>query len=220
MNKQVLIIGGKTQTKSLAESLLMKKYEVTVINEDYHFCKLLSEINGIEVIHGNGGKPYVLEDANVGEFDIAIAMNDSDADNLIIGELCKYYGVKKVIAVISDPKKTDFFYRMGIDSVVCATTAIAGILEQQAIMDELATIVPIGEGRIRLTEVTVPNDSPIIGETLAAIPFPKNVIIGCILRENGSIVPSGDTRIADNDTLLLITRKEDEGKAIKIITGR
>ena len=35
MNKRIYIIGGKTQARSLAESLNMKKYDVTVTNPPY-----------------------------------------------------------------------------------------------------------------------------------------------------------------------------------------
>lgn len=44
-----------------------------------------------------------------------------------------------------NPKKTEFFYSMGIDSVVCAINVVAGIIEQQAFMDEMATRIPAGK---------------------------------------------------------------------------
>ena len=53
------------------------------------------------------------------------------------------------------PKKTEFFYSMGIDSVVCAINVVAGIIEQQAFMDEMATRIPLGSGRVGITEVFI-----------------------------------------------------------------
>ena len=50
MNKRIYIIGGKTQARSLAESLNMKKYDVTVINKDENFCQRLAEAEGINVV--------------------------------------------------------------------------------------------------------------------------------------------------------------------------
>ena len=44
MNKRIYIIGGKTQARSLAESLNMKKYDVTVINKDEKFCQRIKGI--------------------------------------------------------------------------------------------------------------------------------------------------------------------------------
>jgi trk system potassium uptake protein len=66
---------------------------------------------------------------------------------LIICELCKKkYNVKKTVALVNDPKKTDFFHQMGIDSVVCAVNAITNIIEQQVFLDGIASLIPIGEG--------------------------------------------------------------------------
>ena len=220
MNKHILIVGGRSQARSLAESLINKKYRVTIINDDYDYCTLLTDIDKLNIIHGDGSKPYVLEDANVATCDIAIVLGDHDTDNLIICELCQHFGVKKTVAVVNDPKKTDFFYKMGVSSVVCANNAITSIIEQQAIMDELATVVPIGEGRVRLTEVVVPDESPIIGKRLAEIGLPQHSVIGCILRGDASIVPRGDTTVERDDTLLLISSSDDEPRAIRIITGR
>ncbi len=221
MRENILIIGGRTQARSLAESLLKRKHVVTIISDEYDFCLTLSSIQGLNVINGNGSKPYVLEDANVGDFDVAIAMTTHDADNLVICELCKYYGVKKVVAVVNDPKKLDFFYKMGVDSAVCTTTAISNIIEQQAVVDEIGTIIPTTDERIRINEVTVPKFSPIIGKDLSEIKLPREVIVGCILRGSESIVPHGSTIIKENDTLLLISSESsNESEAIKRILGK
>ena len=133
MKTRVLLVGGRSKAKSLATSLLRKGYQVTVINDTYEDCLKLAEIDKLIVINGDGTRPFVLEDASAGDADIAIALTSKDEDNLVICELCKKrFHVKKTVALLTDPKKTDFFYKMGIDSVVCAITAITGIIEQQA----------------------------------------------------------------------------------------
>ncbi len=137
MKRRAILVGGIRKAKSLAASLIKKGYQVTVINDDIHRCQLLAENEKISVINGDGSKPFVLEDANAYNADIVIALTERDDDNLVICELCKKkFNVKKAVTLISDPKKTDFFYKMGVDSVVCATSAISGIIEQQTFMDE------------------------------------------------------------------------------------
>ena len=221
MKKRVLLIGGFSKTKSLANSLMKKGYHVTAINSDINDCKSLAEIDNLTVLNGDGSKPYILEDANAYNMDIAIALTDRDDDNLVICELCKKkFQVKKTVALISDPKKTEFFYRMGIDSVVCAITAIAGIIEQQAFLDEMVTLIPVGEGRLRIVQVPIPQTAPAVGKKLWELSLPKDVIIGCVLRGDKNIVPRGDTRILAGDVLILISIDEHETAAIRELTGR
>ncbi len=221
MKTKVLLVGGRSKAKSLAVSLINKGYQVTVINDTLEDCVKLSEIDRLTVIHGDGTRPFVLEDASAQDADIAISMTAKDEDNLVICELCKKkFQVKKTVALLTDPKKTDFFYKMGIDSVVCAITAITGIIEQQAFVDKITTLIPIGEGRVNIAEVPIPGTSPAVGKKLWEINLPKEVIVGCILRGDTTMVPRGDTRILAGDMLVLISSDKQEMAAIQELTGR
>ncbi|OCN00978.1 potassium transporter TrkA [Clostridium sp. W14A] len=221
MKTRVLLIGGRNKAKSLASSLINKGYHVTVINDTYEDCMKLAEVEKLTVINGDGTRPFVLEDANAGDADIAIALTSKDEDNLVVCGLCKKkFHVKKTVALLTDPKKTDFFYKMGIDSVVCAISAITGIIEQQTFMDKIATLVPIGEGRVSIAEVPIPGTAPAVGKKLWEINLPKQVVIGCILRGDMTMVPRGDTRILAGDMLVLISSDKQEMAAIQELTGR
>lgn len=221
MKIRVFLIGGFHKTRSLAISLIKKGYRVTAINGDMKVCNALSEIDKLTVFHGDGSKPFILEDANAYNADIAIALTDQDDDNLVICELCKKkFNVKKTVALISDPKKTEFFYRMGIDSVVCAITVISNVIEQHAFMDEITTLMPIGEGSIQIAQVPITGTAPAVDKKLWELNLPKEVIIGCILRGDKSMIPRGDTRILAGDILVLISSYEHEAEAIKELTGR
>ena len=221
MKERILLIGGFKRTKSLAASLIKKGYLVTAINIDPGNCKALAEIEKLNVFNGDGSKPFVLEDANAYNADIAIALTERDEDNLVICELCKKkFNVRKTVAVITDPQKTEFFYRMGIDSVVCAISAIAGIIEQQAFLNEMATLVPVGDGRIRIAQVPISQTAPAVDKKLWELSLPKDVIIGCMLRGDKSMIPRGDTRILSGDILVLISTDEHELAAVRELTGR
>ncbi len=220
MKTKVLLVGGRSKAMSLAASLIIKGYQVTVINETYEDCMKLAEINKLAVIKGDGTKPFVLEDASAGDADIAIALTSKDEDNLVICELCKKrFHVKKTVALLTDPKKMDFFYKMGIDSVVCAIMGITLIIEQKALVDKIATLVPIGEGRVSIAELPIAAAAPAVGKKLWEINLPKQVIIGCILRGDTALVPRGDTRILAGDMLVLISSDKQEMAAIKELTG-
>ena len=221
MKERILLIGGFNRTKSLAASLIKKGYQVTAINNDIANCRALAEIDKLTVFNGDGSKPFVLEDANAYNAGIAIALTERDEDNLVICELCKKkFNVKKTVAVISDPQKTEFFYRMGIDSVVCAISAIAGIIEQQAFLNEIATLVPVGNGCIKIAQIPISQTAPAVDKKLWELSLPKDVIIGCILRGDKSMIPRGDTRILSGDVLVLLSTDEHELAAVRELTGR
>ena len=220
MKGNVLLVGGRSKAKSLAQSLLKKGYRVTVINNDLPDCEKLAENEKLTVIHGDGTKPFVLEDAGAGNMELVIALTPRDEDNLVVCELCKKkFRVSKTLSLLSDPQKTDFFYKMGVDSVVCAISAVTSIIEQQAFMEEMAKAIPIGEGRVQLLEVPITETDPAAQKQVWEINLPKEVIIGCILRRDQTLIPRGDTRILAGDILVLISGKEQEEIAILELKG-
>lgn len=220
MKGNVLLVGGRSKAKALAQSLLKKGYRVTVINKDLPDCQKLVENEKLTVIHGDGTKPYVLEDAGAGNMELVIALTPRDEDNLVVCELCKKkFRVSKTLSLLSDPQKTDFFYKMGVDSVVCAISAVTSIIEQQAFMEEMAKAIPIGEGRVQLLEVPITETDPAAQKQVWEINLPKEVIIGCILRRDQTLIPRGDTRILAGDMLVLISGNEQEEIAILELKG-
>ncbi len=221
MKKRVVLIGGHNKARSLAMSLGEQGYEVTAINKDRSHCRALAKIPHVEVFYGDGTKPYVLKNASVYDFDIAIALSGRDDDNLIICELCKKeYNVKKTVALIGDPDKTNFFHLMGVDSVVCEIAMITSIIERQAFLDEIAMLVPIGDGRIKISQVAIPADAPVAGRRLMDISLPKNVLIGCIMRGDTGMIPRGDSKILAGDVVVVISSDEHESLATNVLTGR
>lgn len=220
MKQNVLLVGGRSKAKSLAQSLIQKGYQVTIVNSCYADCEKLAENEKLTVIHGDGTKPYVLEDAGAGHMDIAIALTSKDEDNLVICELCKKkFLIPKTLSLLSDPQKTDFFYQIGVDRVICAISAVTNIIEQQAFMEEMAKVIPLGEGRVRIMEIPITENDPAAQKQIWEINLPKEVIIGCILRQNQTLIPRGDTRILAGDILVLISGNEQEEIALLELKG-
>lgn len=219
-SKNVLLIGGRSKAAAMAGSLLERGYNVTAINSTYEDCLALAAIKGLTVIHGDGTRPYVLDEAGASDCDIAIALSSKDADNLVACKLCKNeFGIKKTVSLVGDPKKTEFFSKMGVDRVVCAVSAVTGIIQQQAFIDEMTNVVSIGMGRVQIVEVQINGESPVEGKKLWEITLPKESIVGCILRGDETLIPRGDTRILAGDTLVVLAGNGQELDAIKILTG-
>lgn len=222
LREKILLIGGRSKAKALALSLINQGYHVTVINDSLEHCKQLAEIDDdIYVYHGDGTKPYVLDEAGASEVDIAIALTNRDQDNLVACQMCKRnFNVKKTVALVSDPAKIEFFRQMGVDSVVCAISTVTSIIQQQAFINDMVNIIPVGYGKVQICEVYIPEDSPIKDKKLWEIDLPNEVVVGCILRQDQAIIPKGNTRIAANDTLVVIAGNGQEMEAIEILTGK
>ena len=221
MKSRIFLIGGYNKAIFLANSLIKKGYSVTAINKDSERCVSLASIDKLTVFNGDGSMPYVLEEANVYNADIVIALTNRDDDNLVICELCKKrFRVKKTVALITDPKKTDFFYRMGIDSVVCAVTTIASVIEQHIVINDFSRMISLDDSGIKVSLLPIADGAPAVNKKIRDLGLPKQAIIGCVQRGDKNMIPHGDTRIHAGDVLVLITLDELESMTTRELTGR
>lgn len=132
MKKRALLIGGFDKARSLAEDLNGMGYGVTMINADQGDCLELAQMDFVTVIHGDGTRPDALREAGAQDVHLAVALTPRDADNLVACQLCKKrFGAKRTVALLVDPKKADFFSRMGVDAVICAVASIESAIRQQ-----------------------------------------------------------------------------------------
>ena len=70
----------------------------------------------------------------------------------------------------------------------------------------------------QIVEVEIGQKDPSVSRQIWEIDLPKEVIIGCILRGDQSLIPRGDTRITEGDVLLIITSDKSKLDQIKELT--
>ena len=85
-------------------------------------------------------------------------------------------------------------------------------------MDEMMKMIPLEEGRLHIAEAAILHNSTLIGKKLWELNLPKEIIIGCILRGNQSLIPRGDTSVKEGDILLMITSDKQKLNAVKALT--
>lgn len=217
----IVMVGGRKKIDFLAKSLLAKKHKITLIHDNENYCRYLARTHNTQVVCGDGSNLYILEDANIQDADIVIALTPNDADNLVICQLAKkVYGVKRVFSTVSNPKNVDVFKKLGINSAISSTYIVAGLIEQMAAIDEICDLMPLEQGIIVVMEIMVRGNYPVCGKNLAALDIPEQAIIGCIVRGFNSIIPKGKTIIQAEDKLIILSPPHVQREIIKLIVGR
>ena len=213
--RNILLVGGRTKAQALAASLVCRGFQVMIVNREPKDCDVLAADGRFSVFCGDGTKPFVLEDIGADQADMAIALTARDEDNLVICQLCKKrFGVTKTVALVSDPKKIAFFHAMGIDSAVCAVSTLTSVIEQHALIDEITGIIPVGDGRVQILELTLEADDYATHRQVQTLNLPRDVILGTILRADQIVIPRGDTALLPHDHLVILTTPNREKEVI------
>lgn len=217
---KIVVAGGREEADFLIGSLLSKKNKVKVINEDKNYSKYLAEKHNISVLNGDSSKEYILEDANVFNYDVLIALTNNDADNFVTCQIAKKkFNVKKVVCTVTNPINVEVFEKLGINTVISSTYSVAKLLEQATTLENLVNTLSSEDNAFSMSEIIINDNARCVGMRLYEIKLPSQARIACVIHKEKMVIPTGQTMINVGDRVLLLSAKECHDEAIKIISG-
>lgn len=216
---KVIIVGGGKTIYFLCRHFTARGYEVVIINRDRNECMQLARKLSALVVRGDGSDTTVLNEAGARDADVVLAITPYDQDNLVICQLAAMqFGVPRAVALANDPDNERIFEQLG----VCAfstTQIVSSLIEGRASLEQIINLLPVGQGRVNVTEVVLDADSPIAGKFLKDVALPQNALIAVAIRNDRPIVPRGANQLLAGDRLVLITLPENHSEVLKALMG-
>jgi trk system potassium uptake protein TrkA len=216
---KVIIVGGGKTLYFLCRSFVAKGYEVILVTREREECVELARQLSAVVFCGDGSDPKILKEAGAMGADAVLAITAKDQDNLVICQLARLqFGVSRVIALANDPDNVDIFRKLDV-SAFSTTHIVSNLIAQHASFEQITSSLPVGEGKVNVTELLLETGSPVVGSFLKDIMLPDNALIAIIIRNNKAMVPRGGNQLLAGDRLVLITLPENHGHVLRMIIG-
>ena len=203
--KNIMILGGSRIGKRLAKEL-QKHHTIKLIEKDSAKCeRLANELDNTLILNGDGSDTELLLEEGIKKMDAFIAVTENSETNILSCLLAKRFGVKKTIAEIENIDFIDLAEDIGIDTIVNKKLIAASHIFSYTLNAEVTSFKMLTGTDAEVIEIIAHNDSKIIGKPLAEIKFPKNAIIGGIIRNDESIIAQGNTIINTNDKVVVFS---------------
>ncbi len=216
---KIILIGGGRPIYFLAQAFLGKDHELTIVNSDPLECSHLAGRLKARIVLGDGSDQTILEEAGARMADLVLAATPSDPDNLIACQIAQSrFGVRRVVALVNDPDNKEIFEGMGIGAI-STSLRVASLIEQQLTFDQVTNLIPAGDGKVMISEVTLAESFPMEGKRIAEIDFPRDALIAVVMREGETIIPRGDTILGRGDRVLLVALSGSREQALRLLTG-
>ncbi|MFH1848881.1 MAG: NAD-binding protein [archaeon] len=212
---KIVVIGAGEIGKTLCNILTAENHEVTIVEADQERAEKLAGETDALVLNGDATSMSILKDAGIEECDAIIAVTDDDKTNLMVCEIAKSSDVKRIISRISNPGNEELFTKLGITSVVPVVGNTVTAIKQMLIADGGRVIAQIGKGDVQVIEVTIHENSKLIGRPAAI----KNAVIGTIYRSGDLIIPMKNTMLKNGDVLILTAKSRNLSRIRKVISG-
>ncbi|MDU0894780.1 MAG: NAD-binding protein, partial [Anaerococcus sp.] len=166
----IIILGAGKVGSHLTNELSLQDHNILVIDHNKEVLNRLLEQNDVMAIVGDGRNVDVLEEANVGNCDLFIALTMSDDVNLIASSLAKSLGAKNIIIRLRDPKYVNHFDRIQDvtnSSLIINPEFLAAKEIQRSIKYSHArNVQSFLEDKALMTEITISKNSKLAGKSL------------------------------------------------------
>lgn len=129
---KIVVIGyGRVGSRTVA-LLLDRGHQITIVDKEASRLGRASQLEGVELVQGNGIDVDVQREAGIGEADILLAVTRDDNVNLMAAQVARiHYHVPRAIARVYEPSHAEATQEDPQLLVVCPTLlAVTMIVEQ------------------------------------------------------------------------------------------
>lgn len=201
----IMILGGSRIGIRTAKSL-QNNNNLKLIEIDREKAVELAEIlPDTLVINGDCRDNDFLCEEDLNKMDALIAVTGNSELNMLSCLLAKKAGVKKTIAAVENIDYIDIAEKMGIDAIINKKLIAASYISRFTINANVASVVCLTSANAEVLEFVVSKDAKITKDIIKNIHFPKDAIIGGVVRGELSFICKGDTLIKPNDEVVVFS---------------
>ncbi|MCH9028132.1 MAG: Trk system potassium transporter TrkA [Bacteroidetes bacterium] len=201
----IMILGGSKIGRRAAE-LLQKEMTIKLIesNED-KTLSLAEDLSDTLIIHGDGRDIDLLAQEGIIDVDAFIAVTDDAETNIISCLMAKHLGVTKAIALVDKADYVPLTQTIGLDSLINKKLIAATNILQFIRRGEVIAQTTLEGIDAQLFEYIAQSNSPITKKAVKDIGFPKEAIIGGVIRGKESFIAVGNSQIKPNDKVVIFS---------------
>lgn len=211
--RNVTLIGGGRIAYYLARELREIGMSVKIIEIDRKRCEELDELlPDCTIVCGDGTDAQILEEENVQYSHSVVTLTGRDEENLVTAMYATKLNVGKVVAKFNRGNYEGLLNDIGIDSIVSPKNVTSGKIIRyvralnNTIGSNVETLHKIAGSRAEALEFRVKAGTKNLGVPFRDIRFRKNFLVCAIVRDNKTIIPSGNDFIKEDDTVIVISR--------------
>jgi len=203
----VLLVGGGSTGKALANHLINEGHEVVIVEKDADRAKNLAETLDALIVHGDGSETEILKDAGIEKADAVAIMTPDDNTNLTICQIVKKFKLSRIVARVNEPSKKDLYIGLEITAAISPTQAVVSYLKNALTQGKSKSMASIAGGNAEVLELKM-NNEELDGRKIRDLGLPNGSIVGIIYRNGEVIIGTGETIVRKGDILTLITKTD------------
>ena len=206
----LMILGGSPTAEIVAKQMSRQLDSIKLIEMNKAKCLELSERlpDNVIVVNGDGRNSDFLMEEAIKEYDAFVAVTNSSETNILACVAAKSLGVARTIAEVENIEYIKLAESMGVDAVINKKLITAGRIFKFTLSNKVRFIKYMSGTKAEVLEFIVAPDTAITRKPLKDMNFPRNAIVGGVIRGNESFIAVGDTQIQAYDRVAVFALPE------------
>lgn len=204
--RRIMIAGGGNVGLGLARAL-ENNYSVKLIERSKDRAEFLSgTLDNTLVYVGDISDPELLEEENIEQIDVFIAVTNDDEANIMSAMLAKRMGAQKTIVLIKRGAYVDLLQGGEVDIAVSPQQATISALLTHIRRGDIVNVHSLRRGAAEAIEAIAHGDettSKVVGRAIGDIKLPPGATIGAIVRGDEVLIAHDPIVIESNDHVVL-----------------
>ncbi|MGD2033699.1 MAG: Trk system potassium transporter TrkA [Bacteroidales bacterium] len=203
--RNIMILGGSRIGMLTAKDLGTQHNIKLIEKEREKSYKLSNMLNNTLVINGDGRDVNMLAEEGLENMDAFIAVTGDSETNILSCLLARRLGVKKTICEVEILDYISLAENMGIDTIINKKIIAASRIFRFTSAESVSAVKCLTGTDAEVMEFEVKPDSKITQASLNQLSFPKNSLIGGVIRGEMSFIANGYTLIKPGDKVVVFT---------------
>ncbi len=220
--KKIIIIGGGNIGFNLAKDL--EKYQsdisVSIVENNEDRSKYIADqLSNTLVLNGDGLDQDLLDEANIKDADLLLALTNDDETNIIISAVARKNKCESII-IVNNSEYNKLKDVLGISKVVDPRKITVSKILKHIHKGKIESVFSIDNNQAEIIHAQVLKSSKLINKSIEDAELPNGLRIGLIKKQGKIIIPEKDTKIDVNDEILFLCMSEDIKKAEELFQVR
>tara|TARA_Y100000816_G_C26087838_1_gene574340 strand:- start:112 stop:1503 length:1392 start_codon:yes stop_codon:yes gene_type:complete len=209
--KKIIIIGGGNIGFNLAKDLENNNSDISVsiVENSNNRAKFIADqLNNTLVLNGDGLDQTILDEANIKDADMMLALTNDDETNIILSAVAKKNSCESLI-LVNNSEYNKLKDVLGISKVIDPRKITVSKILKHVHKGRIESVYSIGNNQAELIHAQVLKSSKLLNKSIKDSDLPTGMRIGLIKKTNQIIIPDKNTQIEENDEVLFLCMTRD-----------
>lgn len=201
-----VVIMGASPVALRTISKISEDIQVALIDIDKDKCLRLSQElpHNVEIYHGDGRDPEIVDEVNLEESQVFIALTENSETNVLACLAAKRYNVYKTVAKEENIDYIPLAYRLDVGTLINKKLLAAGYIYRTLLGQDTGQVTCLSlVNNAEVIELVARRDSHIVGRRISDLKLPANMTFGGMMRNGRPCMIDGNTVFEPYDHVVI-----------------